>query len=79
MKTAAPTALAARLYQRGDVGGEVSICIDAVDKILQLHPAARGDILQSRQNASSRLTLVLCPLSSTECLTTDDFMAPVLL
>jgi hypothetical protein len=29
------------------------------------------------QNASSRLTLVLCPASTTERFTTSDFMAPL--
>ena len=31
----------------------------------------------ARQNSSSRLILVLCPASTTECLATDDLMAPL--
>ena len=34
--------------------------------------------LSPRQNASSRLTLVLCPASTTERFTMGDFMAPIL-
>ena len=51
-----------------------AVSIDVANQIRQRLPLAFGDIFQTIQNASSRLTLVLCPAMTIERLTTGDFI-----